>query len=99
MLPLAGAVSAIAFATQGFAAQAVEEQAVEESTTEEVIEEVVANPTDILTDGWTINGYVRTGWRITEKGFQQIPTLAKQTMPQQAPPPAALTRWNLLLAR
>ena len=27
-----------------------------------------AKPTDILTDGWQVNGYIRAGWRVNENG-------------------------------
>ena len=58
VVPLAAAVSAVMF-TGGVVA---------EESTESVIQEVVSNPTDILTDGWTVNGYIRTGVRFTDRG-------------------------------
>ena len=63
VLPLAGAIGAIMLSASVMAAEAVEETA-----TASMIEETVANPTDILTDGWTVNGYIRTGWRINPDG-------------------------------
>ena len=63
VLPLAGAISTIMLTANVMAAEAVEKTA-----TPSIIEEVAANPTDILTDGWTVNGYIRTGWRSTGNG-------------------------------
>ncbi|AMO55331.1 hypothetical protein GZ77_10790 [Endozoicomonas montiporae] len=59
VVPLAAAVSAVMFTGNVLA----------EESTESVIQEVVSNPTDILTDGWTVNGYIRTGVRFTDKGI------------------------------
>ena len=66
-IPLAAAISAALFANMALAAEKADDTQ-ENKTTEDVISEVVANPTDLLTDGWSVNGYVRTGWRLTENG-------------------------------
>lgn len=52
LLPLAGAIAAIVFSAGAMA---------NEST-----EELNLKPTDILTDGWQVNGYIRAGWRVNE---------------------------------
>ena len=54
LLPLAGAIAAIVFSAGAMA---------NEST-----EELNLKPTDILTDGWQVNGYIRAGWRVNEDG-------------------------------
>ncbi len=55
LLPLAGAVAAVIFSASAIANEAN-------------VETITLKPTDILTDGWTVNGYVRTGWRVNENG-------------------------------
>ena len=55
LLPLAGAVAAVVFSANVLATEAT-------ST------EMNLKPTDVLTDGWQVNGYIRAGWRVNENG-------------------------------
>ncbi|MRI32340.1 maltoporin [Endozoicomonas sp. OPT23] len=55
VLPIAGAISAAILSANVLAADGV-------------VEEVAVKPTDVLTDGWNVNGYVRTAYRLTENG-------------------------------
>ncbi len=55
LLPLAGAVAAVVFSANVLA-------------TETTSTEMNLKPTDVLTDGWQVNGYIRAGWRVNENG-------------------------------
>jgi len=58
LLPLAGAVAAVVFSANVLANEAAEVAATEMNL----------KPTDILTDGWQVNGYIRAGWRVNQHG-------------------------------
>ena len=58
LLPLAGAVAAVVFSANVLANEAAEIAS----------SELNLKPTDILTDGWQVNGYIRAGWRVNENG-------------------------------
>ncbi|WP_422490005.1 carbohydrate porin [Endozoicomonas sp. ALE010] len=55
LLPLAGAIAAVLLSGTAMASE----------TTTETLN---LKPTDILTDGWQVNGYIRAGWRVNENG-------------------------------